>query len=142
MIVTVLYRKAGSPKVSTGNDFQDVPENEYYATPVNYSVANGVVKGIDENTFAPNVNITRQQLVAILYRYAQAQNVSVDIKNKNVIRLYDDYEDIEEYAREPFAWAIEQGLVTGRTETELAPRNTATRAEVATIMTRFEKIVK
>lgn len=134
MIVTILHRLEGEP-TAEASGFADVAENMYYADAIDWAVANGIVNGVSETRFAPNDPITREQMEAILYRYAQFKGY--DVSDSNNLGSYSDAGQISAYATTAMQWANAEGLVTGRTDTTLVPKGTATRAEVATIFMRF-----
>ena len=142
MLVTVLHRYAGSPESNTQIPFTDIDVREYYVVPLRWAYANKVISGTTETTFGTNENLTREQLVTILYRYAKLQNKDVSHDNAKSLDSYADANQIEEYAKEAFSWALNVGIITGRSETELAPKGNATRAEVATMIQRFATLVK
>ena len=135
MIVTILYRLEGEPRVSGTSTFDDVADGMYYADAVIWANANGIVTGYDEATFGPNDAITREQMAAILYRYAQYKayrtTASADLSN------YVDADAVSAYALPALQWANAEGLVTGTSGTTLTPDGSATRAQVATIFMRF-----
>ena len=135
MIVTMLYRLEGEPRVTTGSAFNDVDAAMYYADAIAWANANGIVTGYDEATFGPNDAITREQMAAILYRYAQYKayrtTASADLSG------YVDADAVSAYALPALQWASAEGLVTGTSSTTLTPDGSATRAQVATIFMRF-----
>lgn len=135
MLVTVLYRFAGEPEVDADAAFEDVAPNHYYSKAVAWAQANGLVKGIDAKHFAPNVPVTRQQLVAIFYRYAALMGYGTSASAD--LSAFTDAGSVQAYAREAMAWAVGIGLVNGRSATRLEPSGLATRAEAAAIFTRF-----
>ena len=136
MIVTMLYRLEGEPRVTSGSAFDDVDASMYYADAIAWANANGIVTGYDEATFGPNDAITREQMAAILYRYAQYKGYDTT-QGGMAIREYADYESISEYALTAMDWAASAGLVTGTSNTTLTPDGSAIRAQVATIFQRF-----
>lgn len=136
MLVTVLYRYAGAV-IENEAQFGDVSKESYYSKPIAWAAENGIVNGVGENKFAPNANITREDLVVILYRYAQKMGAGVSVKDSNIISLYDDFNTLSEYAIPAMQWAVEKGIITGRTTSTIVPKGNATRAEVATIIMRF-----
>ena len=138
MIVTVLYRHAKA-NVTEKSAFNDVNTEMYYSSPIAWAAANGIVNGIGNNEFAPEAEITREQLVAILYRYAKFIERDVSVGEDTNILSYDDINETSEYAIPAFQWVCGAGIVTGRTESTLAPKGTATRAEVAMMLMRFCK---
>ena len=141
MIVTILYRLEGEPTVTGTTAFTDVTADQYYANAVAWAVQNGIVAGSDATTFAPNNAITREQMAAILYRYAQFKGY--DVSAKADLSTYIDAADVSAYATDAMAWASQTGLITGTSATTLSPAGQATRAQVATILMRFcENIAK
>ncbi len=140
MIVTILYRLEGEPDAAASS-FTDVAANMYYADAVAWAQANSIVTGITETTFAPDQAITREQMAAILYRYAQYKGY--DVTANNDLSSYTDASQISAYATTAMQWANAEGLITGNTDTTINPTGNATRAEVATILMRFcENIAK
>ena len=143
MAATILYSLEGSPAVSAKSPFADVADGQWYAKAVTWAEENGIVGGIDSESFAPEAGVTREQLAAILYRYAQYKKYSVSVGEDTNILSYDDAEQISSYAVPAIQWACGAGLMTGRTQTALAPVGTVTRAEVAVMLQRFcEKNIK
>ena len=138
MVVTMLYRLAGEPFVSTGRSFSDVPEDSWYAKSVAWASKNGIVNGIGNDQFAPLENITREQLAAMLYRYAQYCKYDVSVGEDTNILSYSDAQEISAYAFSAIQWACGAGLMQGRTESTIVPQGTATRAEAAAIFVRFQ----
>jgi len=136
MIVTVLYRYA---KANTSEEalFEDVTKGSYYSNAIAWAANNGIVKGVGENKFAPDAIVTRQDFVVILYRYAQKTGLNVEVADKTNILSYDDVKELSEYAVTAMQWAVERGIITGRTISTLVPKGTASRAEVATMIMRF-----
>ena len=131
-IVTILWRLAGEPSALTGA-FTDVPAA--------WASRQGIVTGVGNNRFEPNSNITREQLAVILYRYAQDAGYTTSA-SANITGYY-DYARVNSYARTAMSWAVGAGLITGTSTTTLSPQDTATRAQVATILMRFcENIAK
>lgn len=135
MAVTVLYRLAGSPEVEGTVDFTDVDAEAYYYRALVWAWEAGIVQGVDAERFAPQSMVTREQLVSLLYRYAQTQNM--DVSEKADLGDYADAEQVSAYAREAMAWAIGNGIVEGVDAATLAPKGTATRAQAAAILMRF-----
>ncbi len=133
MLVTVLYRMAGSPAVEGTSPFTDVPAGKWYTDAVLWASKNGIVQGQTADTFAPNASITRQQLATFLYRYAQAKPVQSNLS------AFTDAGQVSAYAADPMAWAVENGFVGGTTPTTLAPRDTASRAMVAAVLMRYQQ---
>ena len=141
MIVTILYRLENEPAVSGGSAFTDVESGAWYADAVAWAAANDIVNGTSATTFAPNSPITREQMAAILYRYAAYKGY--DVSQKADLSGYTDAASISGYAKDALAWANAQKLITGVTDTTLVPQGSATRAQVATILMRLcETVVK
>ena len=141
MIVTILYRLENEPEVSGGSAFTDVENGAWYADAVAWAAANDIVNGTSATTFAPNSPITREQMAAILYRYAAYKGY--DVSQKADLSGYTDAASISGYAKDALAWANAQKLITGVTDTTLNPQGSATRAQVATILMRLcETVVK
>ena len=135
MIVTILYRLEGSPAVTGTNAFADVPAGQWYTDAVNWAAANQIVKGTSATTFAPNDSITREQMAAILYRYAQYKGY--DVTKQADLSGYSDNSQVSAYAKDALAWANAAKLINGVTNTTLAPQGNATRAQVSAILHRF-----
>ena len=133
--VTILFRAAGSPEM-TGmpNPFTDVKKDSWYEESVLWAFSNNVVKGITDTTFAPAKPITREQLVTILYRYDGAEPVEEDH-----LRGFRDAAGISTYARDAMNWAVGNAIVNGVTDTTLCPDATATRAQIAVMVSRYLK---
>lgn len=144
MIVTILYRLEGTPDLSNENlgyPYADVDANAYYADAVYWARQNGIVSGMSAEQFAPNNAITREQMAAILYRYAQFKGY--DVSAKADLSVYTDAASVGAYATDAMAWANGAQLITGTSTTTLTPAGQATRAQVATILMRFcENIAK
>lgn len=136
MFVTVLHRIDGE-KAEGENIFTDVSKDAYYNNAVAWASANGIVKGISETEFAPDASITREQIAAIIYRYAKYKGYDVSAGEDTNILSYTDAESISEYAVEAIQYAVGTGLIKGKTDTTLNPADNATRAEIATILQRF-----
>ena len=135
MIVTILYRLEGSPAVTGTSAFVDVPAGQWYTDAVNWAAANQIVKGTSATTFAPNDSITREQMAAILYHYAQYKGY--DVTKKADLSGYSDNGQVSAYAKDALAWANAAKLINGVTNTTLAPQGNATRAQVSAILHRF-----
>lgn len=135
MLVTVLYRLEGKPAVDAASGFSDVSSGSYYADAVAWAKANGIVNGTSETTFSPNEPVTREQTAAILYRYAQYKGYEVE-KTAD-LTAYADAAAIHSYAKNAMSWAAATGILNGVSSTSLEPTGSATRAQVATVLTRF-----
>lgn len=136
MLVTILYRADGSPRISSDSKFSDVEITDWYGAAVIWASENGIVNGISETEFAPNNAITREQIATILYRYASAKKYDVT-QGGMAVKEYSDYETISSWAKEAMQWAVNAKLINGKTETTVNPLDNATRAEAATIIMRF-----
>ena len=136
MVVTVFYRLAGSPDVEYEPTFTDVKANKWFTDAIIWASANGIVNGTGDGKYEPMASVTREQLATIIMRYAQFDYIKTD---KTVdITGYADYKRIHDYAREAMSWANAEGLITGKTESTLAPREGATREQFAAILHRFD----
>ncbi len=135
MLVTILYRLEGSPEVPRWSPFGDVPAGEYYAAPVAWAAWNGIVTGKTTTSFAPQDPITREQMAAILYRYAGYKGY--DRSRQGDLSRFTDQARIQDYARAALSWANGEGLINGKGEGVLDPQGPAVRAQVAAILQRF-----
>lgn len=134
-IVTILWRLTGEPRPMKSNKFTDVSSKAYYDTAVSWAVEAGVVNGFDAKTFKPNDYVTREQLAAILYRYAEYMNLST--RGASNLSNYNDYYKIGSWARDAMAWANYHGLINGVSYSRIDPKGYATRAQIAAILHRF-----
>ena len=137
MLVTILWRADNSPYVNYAMKFNDVGESEYYTEAVRWAASEKIVEGVTETEFAPNDNITREQIAVIMHRYAKYKNYDVSVGDNTNILSYDDFADISEYAIEAMQYAAGTGLIKGRSASTLNPKDNATRAETAAILERF-----
>ena len=138
MLVTVLYRLEGEPTVTGRSSFTDVRSGAYYEKSVIWAAANGIVTGTDSTSFSPDAKVTREQLAAILYRYAQYRKLATDASAK--LNSFTDADSVSAYASEALGWAVSEGLINGASG-KLMPKGDATRAQVAAILHRFVKNV-
>ena len=136
MVVTILYRLEGKPSIGTITKFADVEKGIWYSEAISWGEENGIVLGFDENTFKPNDTITREQLSAIIYRYAKHKGYDI-LVDDNFKFNYSDVAEISDYAIEPMTWACAKGLIQGMQNNLLSPKSHATRAQIATVLTRF-----
>ena len=140
MLVTVLYRLEGQPTVSGRSGFSDVKLNSYYEDAVTWAADNGIVNGTGASTFSPNANVTREQMAAILYRYAQYKQYGTTASAS--LNGFSDAAKVSAYAKAPLSWAVAEKLVNG-SEGKLLPTGNAMRAQVAAILHRFvENVAK
>ena len=135
MIVTILYRMAGSPSVSGSSDFTDVATGKWFAKAVAWAAANGIVNGYGSGLFGPNDPVTREQLAAILYRYAVYGGMTAVTLEEN-LGSFADTAQLSAYAIQAMNWAVGQGLING-SGSNLVPKAQATRAQVAAIIHRY-----
>ncbi len=135
MLVTILYRNAGEPATNRSIPFGDIDMGAYYANAVSWAKQNGIISGVTENEFAPNANITREQIATIMFRYAQYKGMDAITLEENL--HFEDSAEISEYAISAMNWAVGTGLMKGKTETTINSKDNATRAEIATILQRF-----
>ena len=134
-LVSILYRLSGEPEVTGGSDYSDVPANVYYTKAVIWASQQGIVYGYMDGTFRPDAQITRQELVVLLFRYANAQPGDAELLN-----AYPDASDVSAFAKEAMSWALENGILYG-VELDgtnyLSPKATTNRAQVAAVITRY-----
>ena len=134
-LVTILYRLEGEPEVSGTSGFTDVEADIWYTDAVAWAAQNGIVNGVSDTEFAPGDDITREQLAAILYRYAACQGY--DVSQRADLSGFGDASSISGYAQEALSWAHAQGLVLGFEDGSLRPQGTASRAQIAAVLMRF-----
>ena len=135
MIVTILHRLEGTPAPGAQAPFTDVPAGQYYAEAVAWAAANSIVNGTGDAAFSPLNNLTREQMAAILYRYAQYKNY--DVSGSADLSAFADAASISDYAVSALQWAVDAGLINGKGNGILDPKGSATRAEVSAILSRF-----
>lgn len=137
MIVTILYRLEGEPAAKATVTFRDVGRNAWYYDAVNWAAANGIVSGYGGNLFGPDDPITREQLATILYRYSQYRGYDTSASGRT--SSFSDSARISSYAFVSMNWAVSKGLLSGVSTSTLAPSGNADRAQVATILMRFQE---
>ena len=138
MLVTVLYRLEGEPAHTAENPFGDIAAKDWYYDAVLWAAENGIVNGVGSGAFDPNGNVTREQIAAILLRYAEKKGYSAD--RRESIAYFPDSASVSGYAQDAMAWAVAEGLIGGSKsgdKTYLQPQGNATRAQVAAILVRF-----
>ena len=140
MLVTVLHRLAGTPDAEKTHSFTDLANGAWYAGAVAWAAENGIVDGVGDALFAPNAHITREQLAAILYRYAI--HCGLDVTAAADLNAYADGAQISTWAQDAMRWAIASGLISGRSASALAPQSGATRAEIAQLLMNFARLLK
>ena len=149
MLVTILWRRLGSPIMSrsmVGIPFTDVSDDEWYSEAITWASANGIVLGYGDGRFRPDNDITREELATILHRFAIYSyewepygSEEAETAALRALSAYSDAKDISEFAVKAMTWANSNGLITGRTDTTLAPKEYATRAEAAMLMMRYTR---
>ena len=153
-LVTVLWRIAGSPNSDNVgktpftdvpeevkiSPFRDVPTDAYYYEAVKWAQKKGITGGIGDGLFAPDDQITREQIVTILYRFAKFRGLDVG-DTTDLAKKFTDAARVSDYAKEALSWAVAVGIINGMPDNTIAPQNSATRAEVATIIMRYTKLV-
>ena len=143
MMATVLHRMAGYPAVPPGTGaFDDVRPGQWYTAAIWWARGSGVVSGVGGNNFAPHSNITRQELVTIMHRYAQIMGYDTSVPASFNLNQFTDRGSVSDWAEEPMRWAVYVGLVSGVGNNMLAPGNTATRAECAMILYRWDTEIR
>lgn len=136
MLVTILWRMEGEPVVNYLMPFTDVDGGAWYAEAVRWAASEGIVTGVSDTSFAPNAEITREQLAAILHRYAGEPATAANLAG------YADGASVSAYAVDAMSWCVEHGIITGTTATTLEPQGTATRAQAAAMLMRFAENLK
>lgn len=139
MLVTVLHRMEGEPKTTGAFPFADVPVAAYYRDAVHWAYHNKIVNGTSATIFAPEKDITREQMVTIFYRYAQVKGQ--ETVSRADLSGYRDDADISDYAVDAFQWAVALEIINGIGNNRLAPQGLATRAHCAAMLTRLHKLL-
>lgn len=134
MAVTILWRMEGKPAVSYDMPFTDVESDVWYTEAVRWAASEGVVKGMNDTTFAPGDEITREQLATILWRYAGKPTSDADFSD------YIDSDRVSAWAVDALSWCVDNKVIFGTSPTTLAPQETATRAQAAAILMRYTKL--
>ncbi len=142
MLITVIGRMAKANPESTDMTYTDVNKNMYYAPYIAWGTENGIVSGYSDTEFAPDELVTREQVAAMLYRYAKYINADVSVGEETNILSYKDADKISEYAIPAIQWACGSGIMSGYTDGTLRPQNNATRAEAAALTERFDNKIK
>lgn len=138
MMATVIYRLDKEPNTTFEKIFSDVDNGMWYSNPITWANANKVTVGYDDGSFGPNDNVTREQLIAMLYRYAG--NKGYDVSKRADLSVFADAGKVSGYAEEAMSWAVAVGLIQGRGASKLAPTDLALRVEVAAIFQRFASL--
>lgn len=137
MLVTILYRNEGEPKIQSSVKFKDVKESKWYTDAISWAVKNNIITGYNDIAFGTNDPVTREQLVAILYRYANMKKMSTTEKGQ--LTSFADAKLVSSWATEGLSWAVKEEIINGKGNNKLDPKGKATRAEVATVI---EKVLK
>jgi len=140
MLVTVLHRLAKPEKSATANVFSDVSKDSWYAESVKWAVESGIVNGVSHEEFAPDNDITREQLATIIYRYAKSNGYDMHENSKSDVYSYKDSDEISDYASDAVSYVMKAGIMNGRGEKMFAPKAKITRAEVAAVIMRFSEV--
>ena len=135
MMATILWRMEGSPVPKGNNSFTDVEAGKWYADAITWTAENGIFAGYSKDKFGPDDPITREQLAAIFYRYADYKGYDLTVKGD--LDKFKDADKITDYAKTAMQWAVGSGLVKGKSGNLLDPQGTATRAEIAAMLHRF-----
>lgn len=135
MVATVLWRLEGEPEMDDTSVFTDVPRGQWYTQAITWAYEQGIITGYGGGRFGPQDNVTRQQLAAMLFRYAKTMDL--DGGERATLSAYRDQGQVADWAREAFAWAVAKGHINGTSPTTLSPTGTATRAQCAAILTRM-----
>lgn len=138
-IAAILHRLAGAP-AARGGAFSDVPGSAYYSEAVAWAAGQGIVEGYYDGTFRPGLPVSRQQLAAILWRYAKMERA--DSGARASLRGYRDAGDVGAYAREAMSWALSEGILRGTGDGYLQPQGRAARGQTAVLLERFQKLLK
>lgn len=141
MLATVLYRLSGESGSDAAIVFQDVPKDAWYAAGVSWASSHHIVEGMGNGLYAPDKDVTREQIVAMLYRY-QKNYLEEATAGKGDLSAFADSDSISSWARDAMTWAVGEGLVTGRAGGVLDPTGSATRSEVAVMVTRFAQFIE
>ena len=140
MIVTILWRMEGEPTVNYAMTFEDVPSEQWYTEAIRWATSTGIVTGYSDTAFGPNDNVSREQLAAILYRYAQSKGEG--FKGEWMFLLdYPDAADVSDWADEAMHWMVMNQIINGMGDGTLNPKEDATRAQVATMLMRYHNFI-
>ena len=137
MAAQIIYNLDYNATAGNSSVFSDVSAEDWYNAAVGWAAGQGIINGVGDNRYAPKADITRQDLIKILYYYARQAGYDVSAGSDVDLASYADGADVSDYAQAPMRWAIASGIIGGYTDGTLKPRNTATRAEVAAIMQRM-----
>ncbi len=135
MLVQVFFNIAGDPGASDPSVFEDVADNAWYAQAINWAYANKITSGTSATTFSPNRPVTREQVATFLFNFAGA--IGRDTGKRASLDAYKDLDQVSSWAEEALQWCVAEGIISGTDSTSLSPKNSATRAQIATILMRF-----
>ena len=136
MLITVLHRMDGETEAETELPFTDISTAGFYYDALEWGYAEGIIKGMTDSEFSPDLSITREMMVAMFYRYADYKGL--DTQKRAELGGYADAQRVAEYAKEPFEWAVAEGIINGMSERELGPQGLASRAQCAAVLQRFD----
>lgn len=137
MLITVLWRMENEPVVNFLMTFDDVDSKQWYTEAIRWAASENIISGIGNNLLGTNDEITREQMATILYRYVQKKNIDTQANRNTSIKDYEDCEAVSDYAVAAMEWAVDFGIIKGKTKTTISSADSATRAEVATMLMRF-----
>lgn len=140
MFVTILYRLENSPETAVSK-FTDVEAGAWYADAASWANENGIVNGITDTEFAPDVNITREQMAAIIYRYLKFKGFDVSLEESDDLTSYDDVGDVSPFAYDAICCVAKNKIMTGKSDKTIVPKDTATRAEAAAVLVRMTDLL-
>ena len=140
MVATILNRIDGETAAKGAASFDDIAKGSYYENAVEWAEENGIVTGYSDSVFAPDDNVTREQMVAMLYRYAKYKGIDTSAAETADISAYSDAGDISAYALTAMKWAYGAGVIKGRSSETLAPKANITRAEIAQIIKNYVSV--
>ncbi len=141
VIMTASIIVTDCPVVNYPMTFLDVPDNQWYTEAVRWAASNGIVNGYDANSFGSAEKITREQIVTILYRYAQFRDADVSSCETDNLHKYTDEKEISAWAVKAFCWAVDAGIIQGVNEKELSPKSDAARAQAAVMLMRCDTLI-
>lgn len=138
MVVTVLYRMEDSP-VAGGAGFADIEDGKWYTNAILWAQSNGIVNGYNDGTFRPNTPMTREEMVAVIYRYSTYKGQ--DVSESTAMSVFSDHASIHSYASDAMSWAVAVGLIKGFPDGTIRPQGESNRAQLATVLMRFQRIL-
>jgi hypothetical protein len=142
MIVTMLYRMEGEPASDYAMTFKDVESGKWYTEAIRWAAENGIVTGYSADAFGPTDDVSREQIVTILLRYAKYKGVDTNAGELKPLTGFDDTRDISDWAVKAFRWAVDAGIINGTGDGKISPKLDASRAQVATMLMRYDSITQ